>query len=120
MPIRLLEPESVPELWMSLASEGFVLPATIVSNRVAVPTLARPPPNPADEFPLMVQSVKDAETLMYTPPPRSELLFPLMVQSVRDAVPRMARPPPYSAELLFTLQSVTVSCDESPLLRPPP
>ena len=84
---------------MSLAPAGLVLPATIVSIRVAVPSLYRPPPSWAAEFPLMVQAVRvrDAMPSFIRPPPRTAAEFPLMVQSVRVrfAVPTLYRPPPF-------------------------
>ena len=43
-----------------------------------------------------------------------------MVQPIIAAVPMMPTPPPYSAELSLTVQSVSVSSDDSPPTRPPP
>ena len=83
---------------------GPVLAATIVSVRVAVPPLYKPPASLPVEFPEMVQAttvswfrVGNALAELFRPPTNSAE-FPLMVQLVRYPNSSFSRPPPYSAE----------------------
>ena len=90
MPIRLYEPEMVPEPPMSLAPDGLVLPATIVLVSVrrcrngSMPAAAEAAGVAADGA---VGQRGRATVLSHKPPPCRLAELPLTVQLVSVAVP---------------------------------
>ena len=128
VPIRLLVPETVPLMSLGVDEEPVLLPATIVSVRVAVPRLYRPQPVPevAELSAMVVSSIVVVGWVLpfnpaMTPPMAFAAELPLIVQSCNVAVPpKLSRAPPLALAVLPMI--VQYSSTAVPLLMssPPP